>query len=127
MSSLYTHILAGAFTLGLAGCAQFANDGAQGERLADLQITDPNFSFATSRTVSLEVRVSEAAGPQIVEVADAEGRRLMQGAFLNDTTFDLKVPLGQAPVFKVRTGQGDQAVEQDVAIDADGRAVTSIR
>jgi len=121
----YTNALvAGALALGLTACAQSDDDHGQ---LADLVVTDPSFTFATARNVSLELKVSGSATPQLVEVADAEGRRLMQGAFLEDTTLDLKVPVGQSPTLQVRTGAGAEATVQDVTIDGSGRAVTEIR
>lgn len=127
MSTIQRTIFAGAFALGLAGCAQSNDAGPESGRIADLEITDPNFSFATSRSVRLQLRSEEGSAPQLVEVADAEGRRLMQGAFLNDTTIDLKVPVGQAHMVKVRAGQGAEATQQDVMIDDAGRATATVR
>lgn len=127
MSTIYRAALAGAFALGLAGCAQSGDAGPESGRIADLEVTDPSFTFATSRSVSLQLRTQEGAAPQLVEVADAEGRRLMQGAFLRDATIDLKIPVGQASMIKVRTGRGAEATQQDVTVDDAGRATATLR
>ncbi|MCA9556589.1 MAG: hypothetical protein KC933_41585, partial [Myxococcales bacterium] len=82
----------GALALGLSACAQGLGEVGEGQGLADLQITDPDFTFATNQSVSLTVQAS-AGAPERVEVSDAEGRRLMEGAFLGDATVELKVPL----------------------------------
>ena len=119
--------ITGALVLALAACAEAPTDGPAGGRLADLQVTDPDFTFATSRSVRLELRVPAGAAPQLVEVADAEGRRLMQGAFLEGARVALQVPVGQAGALRVRTGRGAQVTEHEVAIDDGGHAVASIR
>lgn len=104
-----------------------AGDDAQGpERLDQLVITDPNFDFATTRTVQLELRAEDGAAPQAVEVADAEGRRLMDGAFRGSATIDLKVPVGRDGTLKLRVGKGVDAVERELDIDGDRRVVGSL-
>ena len=127
MLKRYLPLLVAVFILGLVACAPNPGSQANVDRLADLEVNDPDFAFATQRSISLEVRVDSTAAPQLVEIADAEGRRLMQGAFLSDTRLDLKVPVGQASTLEVRTGQGAEVSKQSIQIDARGRAVAEIR
>lgn len=109
--------------LGATACADVASDAAAPESLDQLEITDPNFDFSTSRAVRLELRADETATPQAVEVTDSEGRRLMDGAFRGSAVVDLKVPVGRDRTLKLRVGHGDDAVERDLTVDADLRAV----
>lgn len=118
-------MLTGCFAVGLAACAPA--DGTEAASLADLTVTDPNFTFENTRTVSLELQVAGSDTPRAIEVADAEGRRLMQGAFVQDAALDLKVPVGRASTLQVRSGQGANATVQQVDIDANGRAISTVR
>jgi len=113
--------LACAGVLGLVACAQSA-DPSDNLPLAELVVTDPNFDFATTRTVRVELTAAEGAAPQAIEVSDAEGRRLMDGAFRSSVSMDLKVPVGRANTLQLRTGQGAQAVQQQLTVDERGVA-----
>lgn len=108
--------------LGVTACVDASGGTSTPESLDQLQITDPSFDFSTSRAVRLELRADEAAEAKAVEVTDSEGRRLMDGAFRGSAVIDLKVPVGRARTLKLRVGQGDEAVERDLDVDAD-RAV----
>lgn len=94
-------------------------DGEAPASLADLVVSDADFTFASTKTVRLEVETAEG---EAVEVADADGRRVMDGAFLQGASIDLKVPVGNERL-TVRTLRGDETVSRDVEIGADGRAV----
>lgn len=109
--------------LGATACVDASGGASAPETLDQLVITDPNFDFSTSRAVRLELRADEATGPQAVEVTDSEGRRLMDGAFRGSAVVDLKVPVGRARTLKLRVGQGEDAVERELDVDADRRAV----
>lgn len=107
--------------LGAAGCAQDASREAGS--LDELVVTDPDFTFATSRSVRLELRAPDGEPGAAVEVSDAEGRRLMDGAFVGSAQIDLKIPVGAERRLNVRTVRGDAASLEEVSIDPDGRAV----
>ncbi len=108
--------------LGATSCVDAPGGSSVPDTLDQLEITDPNFSFATSRSVRLELRADEAAEPQAIEVTDSEGRRLMDGAFRGSVVIDLKVPVGHERL-KLRVGRGDDAVERELDVDANLRAV----
>ncbi len=109
--------------LSFAACAV---DGGEDPTLAELVIEDPNFDFATSRSVRLELRpTSVEAASQGVEVSDAEGRLLFRGAFSAPTTLDLKLRAGAERSLTVRSGSGPQATIQQVDLDSAGRASAS--
>lgn len=112
--------------LGLLGTAACAELGDAPTRLDQLVVTDPNFDFATTETVRLELRAEDGAAPKAIEVSDSEGRRLMDGAFRGSASMDFKVPVGRAQTLKVRVGQGDEAVQHEVSIDANRRAVSEL-
>lgn len=107
---------------GLTVTACAPQDGAtSAETLNELVVTDPNFTFATSKNVRIELQPSAAEpGGHAVEVTDQEGRRLLKGAVLGDAVVEMPLPAAQATELRVRTGRN--AVEQTVAIDADDRA-----
>ncbi len=109
--------------LGATACVDASGGSSVPESLDQLEITDPNFDFATSRSVRLELRAEEGAVPQAVEVTDSEGRRLMDGAFRGSAVVDLKVPVGRESTLKLRVGNGDDAVERALNVDANHRAV----
>lgn len=114
-------ITAGLLTLG--GCGL---DAAEDPSLDALVIEDPNFSFATSRSVRLELTPNDAtAQPQALEVRDAEGRRLMKGGFAGPVALDLKVPVGIQQQLTVRQGLGEAVTEQTVNLDSAGQATAS--
>lgn len=113
--------LACASALSLVGCAQSAAPGDD-VPLAELVVTDPDFDFATTRTVRVELTAAEGAAPQAIEVSDSEGRRLMDGAFRSSVSMDLKVPVGRADTLQLRTGQGAQAVQRQLTVNARGVA-----
>lgn len=126
MKTKWISLMVGTFgVVGLAACADVA-DGPSPERLDQLVITDPNFDFSTSRAVRLELRAEEGAAPKAIEVADSEGRRLMDGAFRGSATIDLKVPVGLDRTLEVRVGKGQDAVSHDLAIGDDGRVVSGL-
>ncbi len=109
--------------LTLSACAP---DAAEDPGLDALVIQDPNFSFATSRSVRLELSPNDAQGqPQALEVRDAEGRRLMKGAFAGPVALDLKVPVGIQQQLTVRQGLGEAVTEQTVNLDSAGDAAAS--
>lgn len=110
--------------IGLAGCANGLESGTP-ESLADLVVPDEDFTFATAKTIELDLRVAEGTAPAAVEVADAEGRRIMNGAFLDSAKLNVKLPAHHADSIKVRVGQGDQAVVRDISV-ADGRATANL-
>ena len=112
--------------VGLSACADVATDGQTPDSLDQLVITDPDFDFSTSRSVRLELRAEDGAAPKAVEVADSEGRRLMDGAFRGSATIDLKVPVGRDRTLKMRVGQGDDVVERDLEVDAERRVVSGL-
>lgn len=112
--------------LGVTACVDASGGSSGPETLDQLEITDPNFHFATSRAVRLELRADEAAAPQAIEVTDSEGRRLMDGAFRGSVVVDLKVPVGRDRTLKLRVGQGDNVVERELNVDANLRAVTEL-
>lgn len=109
--------------LGATACADASGGSSVPDSLDQLEITDPNFDFATSRSVRLELRANEAIGPQAVEVTDSEGRRLMDGAFRDSAVIDLKVPVGRERTLKLRIGNGDDAVERELEVDVSRRVV----
>ena len=113
--------------LGLASsaCIDAQTEATPGS-LDQLEITDPNFDFSTSRSVRLELRADEAATPQAIEVTDSEGRRLMDGAFKGSAVVDLKVALGQEDTLKLRVGRGAEATERTLEVDANLRAATDL-
>lgn len=112
--------LAGAGMAALLGCA----DGSGPTSLEGLVITDPSFDFSTTETVRLDLVAG--AEPRAIEARDAEGRRLMDGAFKEGVSIDLKVPVGRAEVIKLRIGSGDDAVERELVVDASRRAVSEL-
>jgi hypothetical protein len=109
------------FILGAAASSACAESADAPTRLDQLVIEDPNFTFATARSVTLSLE-AEGTAPKAVEVADAEGRRLMNGAFRGSAQVQLKVPVGADGKLIVRVGQGADVVTQDVTPDAAGRA-----
>ncbi len=111
------------FAIGLTACAQGPDSSAK--NLAEVVVPDENFTFATSKKVSLQVQVAPGASPEMIEISDSEGRRLMQGAFVNSTTIDLEVPVGRAGSLKIRTGQNEDAKERSIDISAN-RAVLEL-
>lgn len=91
------------------------------DSLASTVILDPNFTFATSRLVRLELLpINPAAPAKSVEVSDAEGRRLLKGAFAGPISLALKLPVGAARQLKVRLADGASVTEVDVALDDSG-------
>lgn len=103
-----------------------ASEPAQDPGLDALVILDPNFSFATSRSVRLELTPTDSAGqPQALEVRDAEGRRLMKGGFAVPVALDLRVPVGIQQQLTVRQGLGEAATEQTVNLDSAGNATAN--
>lgn len=113
---------AAGLAFGLSACAQGTDNSAS--TLAEVVVPDADFTFATSRKVSLEVQVG--ATPEMIEISDSEGRRLMQGAFVNSTTIDLEVPVGRASSLTIRAGQNEDAVERAIEIGANDRAVLKL-
>ena len=111
--------LASAALMGAVACAPGGADDARPERLADVVVPDADFTFATTKTVQLEL---QTAADEAIEVADADGRRVMDGAFAAGARLDLKVPVGTQQL-TVRTRRGADTLQRDVAIAADGRAV----
>lgn len=97
---------------------------AEAPRLDTLVITDPSFDFSTSRSASLVLN-SGSGAPAALEVRDAEGRRLMKGAFAVPAVLDLRLPVGTEPRLTIRQGQGAAATEQTVQLDADGQATAN--
>ena len=122
------NILLTVATLAFAGtaCVDGNTDAASATTLDQLEITDPNFDFSTSRSVRLELRADEAATPQAIEVTDSQGRRLMDGAFRGSAVVDLKVALGQEDTLKLRVGRGAEATERTLEVDANLRAATDL-
>jgi len=105
------------------GCALEPSD-SDAQALEELVVTDPNFSFATSRSVRLEVNPStEIAGGHALEVSDDEGRRLLKGAVLGKSVVQLPLPTAQGRELRIRSGRS--AAEQTVVVDADNRAVAN--
>ena len=92
------------------------------KRLADVVVTDPDFDFATTQSVKVELQMAEGSAPQAIEAFDADGRRLMDGAFKSSASIDLRLPVGRANEVKLRVGSGDSAVERTLKVDANGRA-----
>jgi hypothetical protein len=112
--------------VGAVSLSACAIDGGEDPTLAEIVIQDPNFDFATSRAVSLELSpTSVEAASQAVEVSDAEGRLLFRGAFSGPTTLDLKLRAGAQPMLTVRTGAGAQVTTQRVNLDTNGHASAS--
>lgn len=106
-----------------SGCALESTDSGP-QTLDDLVVTDPDFSFATSRSIRLDLKPSAAAaGGHAIEVTDEEGRRLLKGAVLGDTVVNLPLPTAQGRELRIRTGRS--AAEQTVVVDADNRAVAN--
>ncbi len=112
----------------LSGCTEPAvtPPAAAPTRLADVVVTDPNFDFSTTQPVRLELTAAEGAAPQAVEVFDRDGRRLMDGAFRSGAALDLRVPVGKGDRVKLRVGTGNEAVERELTVDAQGRAVGTL-
>lgn len=111
--------------LGLGGvlasaCAlEPADSGA--ETLDELVVNDPDFTFATSKTVRLELQASgDVAGGHAIEVSDADGRRILKGAVLGNATVDLPVAAAHSRTLRVRLGR--DAAEQTVEVGVDNRA-----
>lgn len=116
----------GALALGvvsLTGCTE--RTAERPERLDQVVVSDPNFDFSTTRSVRLTLQPSEAAGQRPVEVTDAEGRRLMNGAFRGAAAIDLKVPVGSPGRLTVRAGRGADAVQREIDLAEDGSASAS--
>lgn len=115
-----------AITAGLLTLSACGQEASEDPSLDALVIQDPNFSFATSRSVRLQLTPNDAAGePQALEVRDAEGRRLMKGGFAGSVALDLKVPVGMQQQLTVRQGLGEAVTEQTVNLDSAGKATAS--
>ena len=120
--SLPLTLAALAFTVG--GCA--LEPGAGGvESLDTLVITDPTFTFATQKTVRLNLSVQEDTAGQLVEVSDTEGRVLVEGAFLKDVNLDVYVASHLDKSLKLRT-VGSNAPIRDIEIDSSGQASATV-
>ena len=101
--------------LGLTACTQGGpTDASTPASLDELVVEDANFQFRTSELV--EVALPAAQG--VVEVRDAEGRRMVTGGFATDTTLDLRLPLGAKRELTVRAGRGAAATERTVTLGA---------
>ncbi len=121
----------GLMGLGVAGAGCTSPNGEPGttpepKRLADVVVTDPNFDFSTTQSVRLQLQVAEGAQPQAVEAFDADGRRLMDGAFKAGASIDLRVPVGRADKVKLRIGTGATAEERELTVGADGTATGNL-
>lgn len=113
---------------GLGACQQAESSASSSEepaRLQDVVVTDPNFTFATTRAVRVEF-VGEAAGHQAVELFDVDGRRLMDGAFKPGAGIDVRLPVGRADSLKLRIGKGAEAIERELVVDHNNRAVADL-
>lgn len=119
---------------GLGACGQPGEATSAGpsgpapapQRLSDVVIGDPNFDFATTRTVRVELRAAPGTAPQAIELFDADGRRLIDGAFKPGATIDVRLPVGRAEKLKLRVGKGSGAVEQELAVDSGNHVVADI-
>ncbi len=120
--SVRTGLFVGA--LGLCGCSTPINSDPAPGSLDELIVPNPDFTFATSQAVTLQL--DNRDGPAAVEVRDSENRRLMQGAFRGSASIDLRLPLGMPPKLTVRTGLGEDAVEQTVVLDEAGRGTAEL-
>lgn len=113
----------------LAGCLQAENPSERIEeptRLEDVVVADPGFTFATTETVRVEFAGDEEAGHRAIELFDADGRRLMDGAFKPGVAVDVRLPVGRADALKLRVGKGADAVERDLAVDPNKRAIADL-
>lgn len=120
IDSVRTGLFVGA--LGLCGCATDINSENQAPvSLDELVVPSADFTFATSRAVTLQLDSSD--GPVAVEVRDSENRRLMQGAFRESVSIDLRLPVGMPSKLTVRTGLGEDAAEQTVQLDDAGHGI----
>jgi hypothetical protein len=109
--------------LGVAACTSVEGPGAGAEGLDTLVINDPDFTFATTRSVVVELLPAQATdGAVAVEIADAEGRRLLKGAFVGSASIPVNLPLGIERQLTVRIGHGANQQQQVVSINANGRA-----
>ncbi len=117
LNSVRTGLFIGA--VALAGCATEAPSDQTPGSLDELVVPSADFTFATSRAISVQLDAKN--GPAAIEVRDSENRRLMQGAFRESVNIDLKLPLGLQPRLTVRSGLGDNAIEQTIDLDEAGR------
>lgn len=103
--------------LGLSACIG-GEPGTEGPASLDTLVT--NFDFATSRNVSVQLESEE--GPVAVEITDAEGRRIMRGAFRDPGAVELRIPTGSEPVLNLRTQSGTSVRTQTLTVSPAGQA-----
>lgn len=101
----------GMASLGLMACGvEDPAANASAATLGDLVVDQPGFDFSTTEVVGLRLQ-ADRPEPAALEIRTADGRKMFQGAVLQDVQLDLKLPLGTDRVQVRVAGEAAQTVQ----------------